>query len=46
MVNYADFRLEQYVNTIPVGELAGEPFYIADIILAMEFAKLNGILRY
>ena len=45
MVNYADFRLEQYVNTIPVGELAGEPFYIADIILAMEFAKLNGILR-
>ena len=45
MVRYSDFKLEQYVNTNPVGRLGSEDFYFQDIVLAMELGKLNGILR-
>lgn len=45
MTAYTDFNLEQYVNTNKVGALAGEDIFLQDVILAMEFGKLNGILR-
>lgn len=44
MTTYKDFNLEQYVNTNKVGALAGEDVFLQDVVLAMEFGKLNGIL--
>ncbi|MBU0470497.1 MAG: hypothetical protein ABIA37_02185 [Candidatus Woesearchaeota archaeon] len=45
MATYDDFKLEQYVNTNPVGRIGDETIFLRDVILGMEFSKLNGILR-
>lgn len=45
MAVYDDFALEHYLNTNPVGNLAGESIILQDVGMALIFAGLNAMLH-